>query len=68
MFIVYQNLSQGTPLNSRNPWNNPSFFSDTLLAELNRAYLGLEWALTSPPKPHAFVSLPLQSIAKPICN
>jgi hypothetical protein len=28
---------------------------------LNRSYNSLEWALSSPPKPHAFVSLPLQS-------
>lgn len=26
-----------------------------------RSYGSLEWALNSPPKPHAFVSLPLQS-------
>jgi len=28
---------------------------------LNKAYESLEWCLTSPPKPHAFVSLPTQS-------
>jgi len=28
---------------------------------LNRAYNSLEWCLTSPPRPHPFVSLPLQS-------
>ena len=27
----------------------------------NRAYTSLEWCLNSPPKPHAFASLPLQS-------
>lgn len=26
-----------------------------------RAYTSLEWCLNSPPKPHAFASLPLQS-------
>lgn len=30
-------------------------------ALLNRAYNSLEWALNSPPKPHPFVNLPLQS-------
>ena len=35
--------------------------SDTLQILLNRSYSSLEWALNSPPKPHAFVSLPLQS-------
>lgn len=33
------------------------------LALLNRNYISLEWALNSPPKPHAFVSLPLQSFS-----
>ena len=28
---------------------------------LNRSYNSLEWAFTSPPKPHAFVSLPLST-------
>lgn len=28
---------------------------------LMRAYTSLEWCLNSPPKPHAFASLPLQS-------
>ena len=37
------------------------FYSDTLQTMLNRAYNSLEWCLNSPPKPHAFVSLPLQS-------
>jgi len=37
------------------------FYTDTIQARLNRSYNSLEWALNSPPKPHAFVSLPLQS-------
>jgi len=28
---------------------------------LSRLYNSLEWCLNSPPKPHAFVSLPLTS-------
>jgi len=39
----------------------PQYYTDTLQALLNRSYPSLEWALSSPPKPHAFVSLPLQS-------
>ena len=35
--------------------------SDTLQTLQNRSYGSLEWALNSPPKPHAFVSLPIQS-------
>ena len=39
----------------------PQFFIDTFRTLINRAYPSLEWCLQSPPKPHAFVSLPLQS-------
>ena len=60
LYIVYIQLVEGQ-FSSRNPWLNPQFYTDTLQALLNRSYLSLEWALTSPPKPHAFVSLPLQS-------
>ena len=40
---------------------NPPFYSDTLLLETNPSNGSIEWCLTSPPKPHAFTSLPLQS-------
>jgi hypothetical protein len=60
LYIVYQQLVDGLPA-SRYPWMTPQFYTDTLQAYLNRSYPSLEWALTSPPKPHAFVSLPLQS-------
>ena len=58
--IVYTQLVQGKPV-SRNPWVTPQFYTDNLQSLLNRAYNSLEWCLNSPPKPHAFVSLPLQS-------
>jgi cytochrome c oxidase subunit 1 len=58
--IVYQQLVEGKSA-SRYPWMTPQFYTDTLQALLNRSYPSLEWALNSPPKPHAFVSLPLQS-------
>ena len=58
--IVYTQLVQGKPV-SRNPWVTPQFYTDYLQSLLNRAYNSLEWCLNSPPKPHAFVSLPLQS-------
>ena len=32
-----------------------------LISFLNRMYSGLEWGLNNPPKPHSFMSLPLQS-------
>ena len=46
---------------SRNPWLTSSILYDTLQGSLNRNSTSLEWVLSSPPKPHAFVSLPLQS-------
>ena len=60
IYIVYKQLVEGEDA-SRYPWMNPQFYTDTLQALLNRGYPSLEWALNSPPKPHAFVSLPLQS-------
>jgi len=58
--LVYLQLTTGKAV-TRNPWRFPPFFTDALLHMLNRSYNSLEWALNSPPKPHAFVSLPLQS-------
>nr|YP_009240543.1 cytochrome c oxidase subunit 1 [Pyronema omphalodes]AMO66515.1 cytochrome c oxidase subunit 1 [Pyronema omphalodes] len=60
LYIVYDQLVYGKAV-ARNPWVNPLFFSDLLRTLLNRAYTSLEWALNSPPKPHPFVNLPLQS-------
>lgn len=60
LYIVYIQLTEGEYA-GRHPWLNPQFYTDTLQALLNRSYPSLEWALSSPPKPHAFVSLPLQS-------
>ena len=58
--ILYKQLVEGKSV-SRYPWSTPQFFTDYLQHFLNRAYTSLEWALNSPPKPHAFASLPLQS-------
>jgi cytochrome c oxidase subunit 1 len=60
LFIVYQQLTKGERA-SRNPWITPSFFNDALRVYLSRSYTSLEWSLNSPPKPHPFVNLPLQS-------
>ena len=60
LYILYAQLVQGNAT-SRYPWLTPQFYSDILQTLLNRAYNSLEWSLNSPPKPHAFVSLPLQS-------
>jgi cytochrome c oxidase subunit 1 len=58
--ILFDQLVHGKAT-SRDPWSTPQFFTDILQALLNRSYNSLEWCLNSPPKPHAFVSLPLQS-------
>jgi len=58
--IVYLQLVEGKSV-SRYPWLTPQFYTDLLQSLLNRAYTSLEWCLNSPHKPHAFVSLPLQS-------
>lgn len=60
LIIVYQQLTKGT-VASRYPWKTLSFHTDFLRGSLNRSYPSLEWSISSPPKPHAFVSLPVQS-------
>ena len=60
LYIVYIQLVEGKSV-SRYPWLTAQFYWDTLQTLLNRSYNSLEWALSSPPKPHAFVSLPVQS-------
>ena len=58
--ILYLQLTQGSPV-SRYPWLTPQYFSDLFQTLFNRNNSSLEWCLNSPPKPHAFVSLPIQS-------
>lgn len=60
LHLVYMELVEGKPV-FRNIWLSVQFYTDTLQSLLGRSYSSLEWALNSPPKPHAFVSLPLQS-------
>ena len=60
LHIVYNQLTEGK-ISVRNPWLTPSFYMDTLRISLSRARTSLEWSLSSPPKPHAFASLPIQS-------
>ena len=59
--IVYKQLIEGKPA-GKYPWLTPQFYTDALQANLNRSYPSIEWGLNSPPKPHAFTSLPLQSL------
>jgi cytochrome c oxidase subunit 1 len=58
--LVYKQLTEGESV-SRYPWLTPQMFSDTFQVLFTRNNNSLEWCLNSPPKPHAFVSLPLQS-------
>jgi cytochrome c oxidase subunit 1 len=58
--IIYKQLTEGKAV-SRYPWLIPQLFSDTFQVYFTRNNNSLEWCLTSPPKPHAFASLPLQS-------
>ena len=60
LHIVYVQLTEGNAT-SKYPWLTPQFFSDLFQTLFNRNFNSLEWSLNSPPKPHAFVSLPLQS-------
>jgi cytochrome c oxidase subunit 1 len=60
LYIVYNQLVTKLVAN-KNPWATPQFYNDTLRTLLSRDSWGLEWVLDSPPKPHAFVSLPVQS-------
>jgi len=68
LYILYIQLIEGEAA-SRYPWLTPQYFSDLFQSLFNRNYNSLEWSLNSPPKPHAFVSLPLQSnIFNSICK
>jgi cytochrome c oxidase subunit 1 len=60
LHILYVQLVEGKA-STRNPWKLPAVFDDILRWNLNRTASGLEWVLNSPPKPHAFVNLPLTS-------
>jgi len=60
--IIYKQLTEGKAV-SRYPWLTPQLFSDTFQVLFTRNNSSLEWCLTSPPKPHAFASLPLQSFS-----
>ena len=61
LYIVYKQLIEGKDT-SRYPWVIPEFCNDIYQILARRVYSSLEWALNSPPKPHAFTSLPLQSV------
>lgn len=67
IFISTKNFGSQSYNNTNNFYSHllaaitPEHHTDTLQAYLSRAFGSLEWSLMSPPKPHAFASLPLQS-------
>jgi heme/copper-type cytochrome/quinol oxidase subunit 2 len=61
LYLVYDQLVEGK-YSGRFHWYVPEYYRDTLQILLSRVYIGLEWCLNSPPKPHAFASLPLTSM------
>ncbi len=62
LYVLYAQLVEGKE-SARNPWVRPELYTDHFQALLNKTFDSLEWNLTSPPKPHSFTSLPLQSFA-----
>jgi cytochrome c oxidase subunit 1 len=60
LYIIYKQLTEGEAT-SKSPWKVPQFFMDLFQFLFNRNFESLEWCLNSPPKPHSFVTLPMQS-------
>lgn len=60
LYIVYHLLVEGKEI-KKYPWYVPQFYLDFIQIILSRVFNSLEWCLNSPPKPHAFLSLPLTS-------
>lgn len=60
LYIVYSQLVEGKA-SPRYNGITTEFHYDALQTLLSRAYNSIEWAIDNPPKPHSFVSLPLQS-------
>ncbi len=60
LYVLYIQLIEGKGV-YRYPWYISQFYYDTLRANFVRSYGSLEWTISSPPKPHAFDSLPSQS-------
>ena len=68
LYIIYVKFVNGKAVFDL-PWSNFKYFYDILKVLLNRMFDNLEWCLDNPPKPHAFTSLPVQSMPTPAgCN
>ena len=60
LYITHKQLTE-LKVASRYPWLNTEYMSDCLQSLLKRAYISLDWCPNSPPKPHPFPSLAVQS-------
>lgn len=65
LYVLFMQLTQAKA-SIRYPWLSPQFYADLFRTLFNRNFNSLEWGLTSPPKPHAFDSLPVQSLSHTI--
>ena len=64
LYILYVQLVYGQAA-LRYSWLSSGYYTDILQSYLARNYESLEWGINSPPKPHSFASLPLQSVMGP---
>jgi cytochrome c oxidase subunit 1 len=64
IYILYMQLTIGK-YSARDIWKTPKYFTDIIRSLINRSHSSIEWCLNSPPKAHAFTSLPLQSNINP---
>ena len=60
LHVLYTQLVEGKGV-YKYIWYTTQFYYDTLRTYFVRSYGSLEWTISSPPKPHAFSSLPSQS-------
>jgi len=60
VYVLYIQLTGGK-YSIRDIWKTPKYFTDIIRSLINRSHSSIEWCLNSPPKAHAFTSLPLQS-------
>ena len=63
LYILYIQLVKGKHV-SRHPVDSGEIFKDFPRNIFNRAYISLEWGVQSPPKPHTYVTLPVQNMFK----
>jgi cytochrome c oxidase subunit 1 len=60
IYVLYKQLINYKYAN-RDEWKIPRYYSDAIRILSNRTSSSIEWCVNSPPRAHAFTSLPLQS-------